>query len=139
MHIAVENVPGRILFSAVAKRYEVEEIPTKADSTKSVWFSEIKHLLAFFSDPPAPLEAVQPTHMHMFLKKHKDKRTTANRCKRLFSHIWNKAREWGYTALPNPADGIKGHSLEKRDVYVDDSMYRMVYEQAAQPLATLWT
>lgn len=134
LHIAVDNTAGRVLFSDVAKRYEVEEIPTKAASTQAVQFSDIKHLLAFFSDPPAPLEAIQPTHVHMFLTKHKDKPTTANRCKRLFSHIWNKAREWGYTALPNPADGIKGHSLEKRDVYIDDALYRLVYSHASPPL-----
>lgn len=134
LQINAPNVSSQILFSEVAKRYQTEEIPTKADSTQAVQLSDIKHLIAFFNDPPAPLEAIQPTNLHMFLKKHRDKPTTANRCKRLFSHIWNKAREWGYTALPNPADGIKGHSLEKRDVYIDDALYRLVYAHACEPL-----
>lgn len=134
LHINARDIGADILFSDVAKRYEVEEVPTKATSMQAVQLSDIKHLLAFFSDPPAPLEAIQPTNLHMLLKKHKDKPATANLCKRLFSHIWNKAREWGYTSLPNPADGIKGHSLEKRDVYIDDALYRLVYEFASAPL-----
>ena len=32
----------------------------------------------------------------------------ANREKALFSHIYNKVREWGYTALQNPCQGVKG-------------------------------
>lgn len=134
LHINAPNPSEHILFSTVAKRYQTEEIPTETKSTQAVQLSDIKHLLAFFSDPQAPLEAIQPTIIHMFLKKHKDKPTTANRCKRPFSHIWNKARERSYTSLPNPADGIKGHSLEKRDVYIDDALYRLVYQHASAPM-----
>jgi integrase len=134
MQINAPDPSEHILFSQVAKRYQTEEIPLKAKSTQSVQFSDMKHLLAFFSDPPAPLEAIQPANIGMFLKKLKDKPTTANRCKRLFSHIWNKAREWGYTSLPNPANGIRGHSLEKRDVYIDDALFRLVYQHATVPL-----
>lgn len=134
LHINAGDVSGRVLFPDVAKRYQVEEITKKARSTQSVQLSDIKHLLAFFGDPPAPLESIEPTHLRMFLTKLKDKPTTANRCKRLFSHMWNMAREWGYTKLPNPADGIKGHTLDKREVYVGDDLYRLVYEQGSRPL-----
>ena len=44
------------------------------------------------------------------------------------------ARGWGYTDLPNPCEGIKGHSLKKRTVYITDAVFAAVYEQAAQPL-----
>lgn len=58
----------------------------------------------------------------------------ANRELALFSHIWNKGREWGYTEKANPCAGIKKHKERGREVYVDDATYRAVWEQADQPL-----
>ncbi|WP_072632849.1 tyrosine-type recombinase/integrase [Pandoraea apista] len=58
----------------------------------------------------------------------------ANREKALFSHFWNKAREWGYTNLQNPCAGIKGFRERARDVYIEDAQYRAIYENARQPL-----
>lgn len=134
LNISTPDVSKSVMFVDVAKRYQTEVITKKADSTQSVQLSDIKKLFAFFGDPPAPLEAIEPQHLRMFLEKHKDMPTTANRCKRLFSHIWNTARGWGYTALPNPADGIKGHALGKRNFYIDDGLYRLIYEHASAPL-----
>lgn len=50
-------------------------------------------------------------------------RTRANREKALFSHIYNKAREWGYTALQNPCQGVKGYREVGRDRYVTDEEF----------------
>lgn len=54
----------------------------------------------------------------------------ANREKALLSAIWNYARDTGYTSLANPCSGIKGNKETGRSVYIEDSMYRMVYEHA---------
>jgi integrase len=48
--------------------------------------------------------------------------------------MWNHARGWGYTDLPNPCEGIKGHSLEKRTVYITDAVYSAVYAAASASL-----
>lgn len=73
-------------------------------------------------------------HIRQFLDNHAAMPTTANRCKRVFSTMWNKARRWGYTDLPNPCEGIQGYSLAKRTVYITDAVYAAVYKQASDPL-----
>jgi integrase len=54
----------------------------------------------------------------------------ANREKALFSHIFNKAREWGYTTAPNPCQGMKGFKETGRDRYVTDEEFERVKAQA---------
>ncbi|MEM4987658.1 tyrosine-type recombinase/integrase [Collimonas sp. H4R21] len=61
-------------------------------------------------------------------------KATANRCKRLFSTLWNHARGWGYTDLENPCTGIKGFSLEKRTVYITDAVFNAVRDCASDTL-----
>ena len=56
----------------------------------------------------------------------KDAPVRANREKALFSHIFNKAREWGYTAAPNPCAGVKGFTERGRDAYIEDVTYGRV-------------
>ena len=59
----------------------------------------------------------------------------AKREKALFSHIFNKAHEWGYTSNPNPCAGIRGTKEKgRRHVYITDQMYSDVYSHAEQPL-----
>ncbi len=73
-------------------------------------------------------------HIRTFLDKHRDKPTTANRCKRVFSAVWNVARGWGYTDLPSPSVGIMGYSLGKRVVYITDEVYNAVRNAATEVL-----
>lgn len=94
--------------------------------------SDIKHLMKSFQD--APLEQIKPMNIRMFLADHADKPATANRCKRLFSTMWNQTRGWDYTDLPNPCEGIRGHALAKRTVNITDAMYAAVYAQGSAPL-----
>jgi len=119
-------------FSDVYKRYLVDALPKLAPSSARMWRSDIKHLLESFAD--APLSQIKPVNIRHFLDDHADKPTTANRCKRVFSVMWNKARGWGYTDLPNPCEGIQGHSLEKRTVYISDAIYQAVWAAASTPL-----
>lgn len=122
-------------FADLADRYEAEVIPLKAQSTQITQHADIKKLRAFFCNPtPAPLDAIKPKHIHQMLEWAKDKPTTANRLKRVFSHMFNMARAWGWTEAENPCLGIRGHSLGKREVYISDDVYAAVYEHAKPPL-----
>ncbi len=122
-------------FIELADRYEREVLPTKAKSTQATQRGDIKMLRAFFGNPsPAPLNQIKPKHIHMLLEHHKKTPTTANRLKRVFSHMFNMARAWGYTENENPVKGVEGFTLEKREVYIDDKVFHAVYEVGSQPL-----
>jgi len=123
---------GGASFSDVMMKYQVEAVQKLAANTIKMYRSDIKHVSAFFAD--AKLSQIRPMHIKQFLDDHSDKPTTANRCKRLFSTMWNHARGWGYTDLPNPCEGIKGYSLAKRTVYITDEVFAAVYAHASAPL-----
>lgn len=128
----VDDPKLRAVFNDVIIKYQIEALPKLAPNTIKMYRSDIKHVATFFGD--AQLDQVKPMHIRQFLDDHSDKPTTANRCKRLFSTMWNHARGWGYTDLPNPCEGIKGYSLAKRSVYITDAVYGAVYKHASTPL-----
>lgn len=122
-------------FIELADRYEREEIPKKAKSTQITLRADLKHLRKFFSDPtPAPLDSIRTKHIEALLEWMIAHKTTANRLKRTFSHMFNKARSWDYTQNANPATGVKGYDLDKREVYVTDEVYAAVRDKASIPL-----
>lgn len=123
-----------ITFRYAAERYLREVVPTKAPATQHDNLRELKQLYKFFDNPPAPLDQIKPIHIRQYLDWRESK-TRANREKALFSHIWNKAREWGYTDLTNPCQGIKGHTeTGRKEIYIENNVYDAVYQQASQPL-----
>ncbi|WP_430230995.1 tyrosine-type recombinase/integrase [Nitrosomonas communis] len=129
-----DTKPSVITFRYVAERYTRDVIPTKAPRTQKDNIEELQWLLKFFDNPPAPLEEIEPIHIRQYLDQ-REAKTRANREKALFSHIWNKAREWGYTSLPNPCAGIKGHKeIGRKEVYIEDELYNAVYKAASTPL-----
>ena len=121
-------------FADLSRKYIVDALPNLADSTQATQKSDLKHLDKFFGEPPAPLHEIKPMHIHQMLQWLSHSPTTANRCKRLFSTMWNKARAWGYIDLPNPCEGIKGHALGKREVYITDAVFTAVRNAASEPL-----
>lgn len=129
---ATDAPKGGASFSDVMMKYQAEAVPKLAANTIKMYRSDIKHVSAFFAE--AKLSQIRPMHIKQFLDDHSDKPTTANRCKRLFSTMWNHARGWGYTDLPNPCEGIKGYSLAKRTVYITDEVFAAVYAHASAPL-----
>ena len=129
-------VQAVLTFDYVAKHYMKEVVPNKAHSTQLDNARELKNLLLFFNDPPAPLEAIEPQHVSQYLRhRGKTAPVRANREKALLSAIWNYAREKGYTSLANPCAGVKGNKESGRDVYVEDELFASAYEQAEQPLS----
>lgn len=122
-------------FKELADRYEREVLPAKATSTQATQRSDIKLLRAFFCTPtPAPLDHIKPSHVHAMLQWKRTQPTTANRLKRLFGHMFNMARAWGYTDHENPSTGVRGLPLTKREVYITDEVFQAVWQHASQPL-----
>ncbi|AMM23209.1 integrase [Variovorax sp. PAMC 28711] len=121
-------------FPELAARYEREVLPNLAKSSQITYKADLKHLRAFFGNPPAPLDSIRPKHIDALLQWKKDHPTTATRLKRLFSVMFNLARKWDYTNNANPCAGIKGFTAPKREVYITDAIFRAVWEQATAPL-----
>lgn len=131
-HNTVEVPSAAATFADVAKKYQTEALPLLKPNTIKMHRSDLKHLLASFA--AAPLDQIKPMHIKKLLAKHKATPTTANRCKRLFSTMWNHARGWGYTDLPNPCAGIKGFALDKRTNYITDELFKAVHGCASVAL-----
>jgi integrase len=129
-----DNIPRVLTFRHVADLYRVKVIPKKAPATQKDNLRELGKLLAFFDDPPAMLEAIEPQHVRLYLTWRESAPIRANREKALLSHIWNWARDKGYTAKANPCAGIKGNREDGRDVYVEDDAYLAVWNAAEVPL-----
>jgi integrase len=126
--------PSEMLtFRVVAEAYRREVIPTKATRTASDNLRELGKLLAFFDDPPGPLDSIKPLDVRQYLDWRKASPVRANREKALLSHIWNWARSKGYTEKPNPCAGVHGNRETGRKVYVTDAEFRAI-RAAADPV-----
>jgi integrase len=116
-------------FEAIALRYEREVIPTKARRTQRDNLMELQRLRAVFN--PVQIEHIKPHHVRAYLdKRGETAKARANREKALLSHLFNRAREWGYTDAPNPCQGVKGFKESGRDRYVSDKEFKAVWEHA---------
>lgn len=123
-----------VTFRHVAQRYLTEVVPAKAPATQRNNIIQIEQLYKFFDDPPAPLTEIQPIHIRKYLDWRKASPVAANREIALFSHIFNKAREWGATDRPNPCAGVKKFRESGRDVYIDDRLYQLIWLKSDIPL-----
>jgi len=124
---------ARVMFGWVCDRYMAEVASRKAARTFADNQKEEKKLRQFFDDPPAALDAIKPVHVRQYMTWRTKRGTAhvrANREKALLSHIWNFARDRGYTSLPNPCAGIKGFRETGRDVYIEDEQYQAVWDAA---------
>lgn len=119
-----------ITFRHVAQRYQSEVLPKKARETQRTNMIQLARLFEFFDNPPASLDDIRPIHVRKYLDWRRQSPVAANREIALFSHIFNMAREWGATDRPNPCMGIKKHKEIGRDVYVDDHLYRLLWDKA---------
>ncbi|MGS1002648.1 tyrosine-type recombinase/integrase [Burkholderia glumae] len=119
-----------ITFRHVAQRYQSEVLPKKARETQRTNVIQLERLFEFFDNPPASLNEIKPIHIRKYLDWRRSYPVAANREIALFSHIFNMAREWGATDHPNPCMGIRKHKEVGRDVYVDDRLYRLLWNKA---------
>lgn len=118
-------------FGAIAERYRKEVLPEKAYGTQKEYNRAIDNLREVFD--AVPLELIGPTHVRKYLDR-RTKKVTANREVAVFSTIFNRAREWGYTSVANPCQGVHRNRELGRDKYVTDAEYRALYEKAAPVL-----
>ncbi len=131
--------PQIVTFRYVAERYIKEVIPAKSPQTQKDNHKELLWLLKFFDNPPAPLDKIKPIHIRQYLDW-REAKVRANREKALFSHVWNKAREWGYTNLQNPCAGIHGASEKgRKNIYIENEIFDAVYQAASVPLKDAMT
>lgn len=136
----VETGIMRIVFD----RYAREIIPSKAIKTQAGNFLELARLRSVFDT--APIDAITPQHIAQYRDARMTKARTlkagtviparratvaANRELALFSTIFNKAREWGYTAKTNPCAGVAKNKETPRSYYADDSVWQAVRNCAA--------
>ncbi len=117
------------LFSVVAKRYVREIFPSKSVQTRKDNDKELANLLKVFAH--MPIDVIAPMHVREYMDiRGQAAKVRANREKALLSHIFNKAREWGYTALQNPCQGVKGFKEVGRSRYITDAEFDQVKAQA---------
>ena len=67
------------------------------------------------------------------LARYRDQRsakTRANRELAVLGVVWRWAREWGYTALPYPGQGMRKNPEKARRVEVTDAVFDALYAQA---------
>lgn len=83
-----------------------------------------------------PIDAILPMHIREYMDiRGQTAKVRANREKALLSHMFNKAREWGYTAAQNPCQGVKGFREAGRDRYVTDDEFSRVKGHAHHTVA----
>ena len=156
-----EKVGETLTLAYVIQRYVREVSTQKSPATLRDHKRESANLLRFFNDPPAVLSDIQPIHVRQYMDwRHSDSkagaaaknaarrkagrdevpltgkegRVRSNREKALLSAVWNQAREWGYTDRTNPCSGVSGFEETGRDIYIEDDVFRRVYEAGDQPL-----
>ena len=81
----------------------------------------------FLAIPPVVIERIEPKHISQYLQWRKNNPPSTNIKVGLFTHIWNKAREWGYTSLPSPSQGVKK----------EDYILNKIYEFADQRMSDI--
>jgi integrase len=122
-------------FMDAVDRYFKDVVPGKATRTQADNKVELKKLVEFFGNPPAPLDEIEPMHVRQFLDlRGKTAKVRANREKALFSAIFNHARSIGMTSSTNPCAGVKGFSETGRDVYVTDGQFQALWDVADWPV-----
>lgn len=119
------------LLTHVFDRYEKEIVPLKAPRTQKDNLDCLKCLRPVFG--MVAIDDVTPQHIALY-RDRRSAKVRANREITLLSHVFNLAREWGYTSKDNPARGVRKNKESPRDFYVDDDVWQAVYEQAGDEL-----
>lgn len=135
LNLERESKSEQITFSLVAKRYKDEVISQKKSSTAEGNLNRLIPLLQFFGN--APLDEIEPRHIQEYMQRRKTTPGAANNEFALFSHIWRHARIWGYTNLHSPTECVSKFPTKKREIYVEDHIYSLVYAEADQTIRDL--
>jgi hypothetical protein len=115
----------------VFDRYIKDILPMKGVNTQRENNGSIKQLRLAFDN--APIDALTPQHIASYSNARTAK-VCANREVTLLSHIFNMAREWGYTTNENPCRGIRKNKEKPRDFYADNAVWDAAYRHASVEL-----
>jgi len=127
------KAPDIGLMNSIFDRYERDVLPTKSPRSQKDNIAEMKKLRIVFGG--MSIEAITPQHVAQYRDaRGKTAATRANREIALFSHAFNMAREWGYTARENPCRGVKRNKETPRSYYADDEVWSAVVKHAAPEL-----
>jgi integrase len=139
-----------VTFRYVAEKYVRDILPTKSRRTQRDNLLELANLYRFFDDPPAEVKEIRPVHITQYLawrselarkwyvEKGRDVPSRpgyvrANREVALLSHIFNFARERGFSDASNPCVGVRRNRETGRSVYVEDELFERVWVAADEP------
>lgn len=136
--LAVEKLPTSqaITFELAAAKYNQDITAYCATNSQNSIKHSIKKLTEFFGGD-APLDKIEPQHIKQYLHWRKAAPSSANIELGYFSAIFNYAREMGCTNKPNPCLGIKKNPKKRRDIYIEDKLYNLVYQAADQQIRDL--
>jgi integrase len=112
-------------------QYERDILPKKKPSTQRENKLCLKELRVSFDK--APIERITPQD----IARYRDARTApvrANREIALLSHVFNMAREWGFTKRDNPCRGVRKNKEKPRDYYAEDDVWNAVRDAGTDAL-----
>lgn len=125
--------PNAKLMRLIFDRYERQVIPTKAQRTQVENLRQLAVLRRIFNG--APINSITPQIIAQYRdQRGQDAPVAANRELALFSHVFNMAREWGYTEKENPVRGVRKNKERGRDYYADGEVWNAVYREARPEL-----
>lgn len=120
-------------FSELAEAYVVRELPRKAPASQRGNWVDLSNLRPVFD--AVALDDISPVDIRAYLDlRGQVTEVRANREIALMSHMWNRAREWGFTQLANPCVGVRKFKESGRDIYVLDSDLKAVWNAACWPV-----
>jgi len=126
-----EVPPDASLMKYAFDQYERDILPKKKPSTQRENRLCLAQLRPLFDS--APIEAISPQD----IARYRDARSApvrANREIALLSHVFNMAREWGFTKRDNPCRGVRKNKEAPRDYYAEADVWDAVYAAGGQVL-----
>jgi integrase len=112
-------------------QYERDILPKKKPSTQRENKLCLSQLRPVFDN--VGINTITPQH----IAQYRDARTApvrANREIALLSHVFNMAREWGFTKRDNPCRGVRKNKEAPRDYYAEADVWDAVYAAGGQVL-----
>jgi integrase len=118
---------GVKMFAATAEDYRTGHLPKVSPATRLGYDRHIDTLITAFGS--FALDDIRPMHVRQYLDR-RTKKTAGNREVSVLSHLWNWARQKGFTDLANPCLGVDRNRQCPRSRYVTDDEYLAVWERA---------
>jgi integrase len=127
----VEAPPDASLMKYAFDQYVRDILPKKKPSTQRENMLCLSQLRPVFDN--APIDAIRPQD----IARYRDARSApvrANREIALLSHVFNMAREWGFTQRDNPCRGVRKNKETPRDYYAEADVWDAVYKAGGEAL-----